>query len=322
MDKIKTFEISDMSNITDDHINEFLKNGYVVIENVFSDLEIESMRNKLHKKLLSFGINHDSIINGIEPPPQNTRIKGEASKIFYSRFKLNALLNEKMYNIFKTFIMTCIKPSEGYPQHDNYDDVLPYIDRICWRLPDHIREEGGLGLHMDRNPWNPFGSSKYRPIQGFIALTDQFGTESGGLRVVKGFHKIMNSYFEKSYDPEEAKSTGPFYRLHDKKHTNLQNELYPVDAKAGSVVLWDNRLPHATCKKLTSFDSREVIYVSYIPNIKINVDYWKQQAKNFMNNVPPPSYNDGDDEQQVDRNYDPKVCLSKYQLELLGCNLL
>lgn len=34
----------------------------------------------------------------------------------------------------------------------NSDDVLPYIDRVCWRLSDVIRKEGGLGLHLDKRP--------------------------------------------------------------------------------------------------------------------------------------------------------------------------
>ncbi len=32
------------------------------------------------------------------------------------------------------------------------DASLVYFDRICWRLPDHIQSEGGLGLHLDLNP--------------------------------------------------------------------------------------------------------------------------------------------------------------------------
>lgn len=299
--------------ISQEIIDQFKTNGFAVIDGVFSNKNIENMRNGLHTKLLSFGINHDAIINGTELPPADARIKGLPSKIFYSKFKIDALLNETMYQIFKKLTIDCIKTSEIHKE--DYTDVLPYIDRICWRLPDHIREEGGLGLHLDRNPWNPFGSTKYRPIQGFVALTDQYGSASGGLQLVEGFHKIINEYFEKSYNKIEANSTGQFYRLHDKKHTNLQNELQHVDVKAGSLVLWDNRLPHATCKKLTSFDSREVIYVSYIPNTKTNIKYWTQQATNFLSNIAPPSYNDNNE--QVDRDYDINQ-LTDFQRQTLG----
>lgn len=80
-------------------------------------------------------------------------------------------------------------------------DLLLFLDGCQYRLPDSIRAEGGLGLHLDRNPVDPFldhckkKMSKWRPIQSWIALTDQFGCDCGGLRVVRGFHKeyVTNS---------------------------------------------------------------------------------------------------------------------------------
>ena len=34
--------------------------------------------------------------------------------------------------------------------------MLLYIDRVCYRLPDSVQAEGGLGLHLDRNPLDPY----------------------------------------------------------------------------------------------------------------------------------------------------------------------
>ena len=36
------------------------------------------------------------------------------------------------------------------------NDILASIDRVCWRLPDIIRAEGGLELHLDRNSFQAF----------------------------------------------------------------------------------------------------------------------------------------------------------------------
>lgn len=57
----------------------------------------------------------------------------------------------------------------------------------AYRLPDHIQAEGGLGLHLDRNPYDPYllcptvtkKLLKYRPIQSWIGLTDHYGSKSG-----------------------------------------------------------------------------------------------------------------------------------------------
>jgi hypothetical protein len=194
---------------------------------------------------------------------------------------------EKAYNIWKD-AMNCLD-EKPFGQHI---DVLPYIDRICWRLPDIIRPEGGLGLHIDRRPGlNGFKNiKKYRPIQGFVALTDQYGSNSGGLKLVKGFHKIFNEYFEKDTNKSIWGESGEFYRLNSKSYANLQNKLENIDVPAGALVLWDNRLPHATCEKLAGYDTREVIYMSYIPNVSINVKYIQEQAIHLKKNIQPPSY--------------------------------
>lgn len=302
------------SLLSKEQLDEFLQNGVVVIENVLSLEEVTLMRNSIHDKLLQAGIDHHAIIEGTQDPPAGVRMKGETSRIFYNKQKMNIHLREDIYQTFKDIILNGTTQFEEC--NEKFDDVLPYIDRICWRLPDHILEEGGLNLHLDRNPWNQFLASKYRPVQGFISLTDQYGSESGGLKVVKGFHKKINEYFKQSYNETEAKSTGAFYRLHDKSHTKLQSELQQIDAPAGSLVIWSNSLPHATCQKLTSFDSREVLYLSYLPNIEINKKYWREQSVNFLNNLAPPSYNDGN---PVDRDYDVND-LNEFQRKMMGIN--
>ena len=85
------------------------------------------------------------------------------------------------------------------------------------------------------------------------------------------------------------------------KYSKLHNEIKTINMTKGSVVFWDNRLPHQTCNLLESIDSREVIYFSYIPDVPMNKIYFKKQYENIINNVPPPSYNKSNE--QVDRNW-------------------
>jgi len=297
--------------MNEEQIIFFKTNGYIVIENYLSIEETIEARNNLHKILKKYNIDHEKILNFENPPPNDVRIKSEVSNIFYSKFKMDIHICEKAYNIWKN-AMTCI---DELP-FGKYTDILPYIDRICWRLPDIIRSEGGLGLHIDRRPGlNGFKNiKKYRPIQGFVALTDQYGSNSGGLKLVKGFYKKFDEYFEKDVNKNNWGDSGEFYRLGSKSYINLQNKLENIDVPAGALVLWDNRLPHSTCEKLEGYDTREVIYISYIPNVPLNIKYVKEQAEHLKKNIQPPSYYKSND--LMDRDYEINE-LNEFQINKL-----
>lgn len=299
--------------MTDDHIATFIRDGICVVEGILTDEQVEKARHDLHVTLLKYGINHEDIMEGKVDPPADARIKSNASNIFYSKFKLDIFLSEQIHNIFHKLMSHTFLPSD-VPEFEHpfgrCTDVLPYIDRICYRLPDHIRPEGGLAMHIDREP-NMYSIKKFRPIQGFLTLTDHYGGKSGGLKVVKGFHHEFEDYFGKT---TSELCDGDFYRMHGHEHTKVAKRLEAIDAPKGSLVLWDNRLPHSTCSELMSFDSREVLYMSYLPNTPINVEYHKKQKKNFVKNVLPPSC---PDPAKADRDYDLDA-LSPFQRLMLG----
>jgi hypothetical protein len=73
-----------------------------------------------------------------------------------------------------------------------------------------------------------------------ICLTDHFGSDSGGLKVVKGFHHQISDYFN-DFDQIGG---GEFCRLNTKSHTALERKLEPVYAPKGSIIFFDNRLLH------------------------------------------------------------------------------
>ena len=43
---------------------------------------------------------------------------------------------------------------------------------------------------------------------------------------------------------------------------------------------------------LSGSDTREVVYMSYLPDIPINRNYATQQMEHFLQNIPPPAYCD------------------------------
>jgi hypothetical protein len=130
---------------------------------------------------------------------------------------------------------------------------------------------------------------KWRPIQGFVALTDHFTAEDGGLKVVRGFHRQFQDFF-KDYDgPLEA---GEFFRMNSVKYAKLQKQCEFVYAPAGSLVCWDNHIPHATCDLLSGNDSREVVYTSFLPDCDLNRQYAQDQWTALTKNRPPPAFPD------------------------------
>lgn len=177
--------------------------------------------------------------------------------------------SQKIYDVFKKLLLA-LKSTYSV---ENYNDVLPFIDRAGWKTPDHIHKEGGLNLHVDKP------GIKFRPVQCFLSLTDQLQYDHGGLQIIKGFH---NKY-PKFKDVANIQLRG---------NGELTKELENVNVKAGSLVLWDYRLPHKTNDKFISMDTREVIYLSYIPKIPYNFNYCKQQYKNYLNGLVPPDFED------------------------------
>jgi hypothetical protein len=314
-----------------EEIAHFKAHGYVVVESVFSDEEVADMRAGLHADLAELGVDHDQILSGEAPPPSGVRGKGPASNIFYSEWKLRATLGDRVYGLSKsllnhTFSSGC-EPGFEHPLGAS-TDVLPFVDHVCYRLPDCIRAEGGLELHIDRNPRAPYAVRRFRPVQSFISLVDHYGGASGGLKLVPGFHTEYDDFFRAvatdsrsiKADPSHQHNAaeppalsqnetfsgaahkaavegavmdsfdGEFFRLHGRQYTRLQRLAMPLSIPRGAIVFWDNRLPHQTCELLAGHDSREVIYFSYLPAVPLNVTYARTQWEHVTKGLRPPIY--------------------------------
>eukprot|EP01059_Diplonema_ambulator_P017752 TRINITY_DN29818_c0_g1_i1.p1 TRINITY_DN29818_c0_g1~~TRINITY_DN29818_c0_g1_i1.p1 ORF type:complete len:255 (+),score=34.44 TRINITY_DN29818_c0_g1_i1:88-765(+) len=202
-----------------------------------------------------------------------------------------------------------------------FTSSLLFVDRAHYRLPDSIHPEGGLGLHVDMNPFDPYlkqgpGLTRWRPIQSVVTLTDHYGSESGGLKVIKGFHTKMADFFGKKPTDNPPSSGGEFYRMNSKSYDILQKQCQPINAPAGSLIIWDTRVPHSTCHALAGCDTREVLYSCMIPNIQLNREYAKKQYECFLRNAPPPMF--GPPTDTADRDFDPASLTPYEKYHLLG----
>ena len=248
-------------------LEHFKTFGYVVVP-IFTEDEVKQLRQQFHQELLSLDIDHDAILSGLQPPPLEVKNKSRVSEIRNSQWKVDAQMDPRITSIYR-FILDGTFMTGSVPGYEHplgvHNAMEPFIDRMCYRLPDKIRAEGGLAMHMDRNPGSPYTGKMYRPIQSFIALTDHYTSNDGGLQLVTKFHKEYDHYF-RNYTGEKVEGVeGDFFRMHGKSYDSLRRRLETICVPAGSIVLWDNRIPHATCDQLLNNDTREVIYFSFLP---------------------------------------------------------
>lgn len=265
--------------------------GYVVVP-VFSPENVMEMRTQWHRDLRTVGIAHETILETGQPGELVGK-KGPASRLFYSPWKLHTQLQlaPLAHRLLQATFASGTEPGFEHPLGPS-TRVLPFLDRVAYRLPQHIQDEPGLGMHVDRNPHTPYAGSYFRPIQASIALTDHYGGASGGLCVVPKFHHQFDTFFQ-AYVAQQPAEPGNFFRMHSKSYAAVQKRLIPVTVPAGSVVFWDNRLPHATTSTLVSSDSREAVFFSYVPDVAVNRRYYAAQLLCMATNTVPPCFGVG-----------------------------
>ena len=290
--------------LSEELISDFIRDGYIVVPNVFSSTEVQNFRDDFHQRMLELGFDHS---NMSEQNYANMPRFGMQTEIFYPDFKFAIHEDPRFFQIISQLwgatyaegIAGFENPFVGF----NADRGYMYIDRACCRLPDSIKPQGGLGLHVDCDPLNAFDDSiKWRPIQASIALTDSLTNSSGGLYVVPRMHKCMEDYVRVNNDNEEdtsgkcTKKGKSIKSIKCKSFTRLDHcedlvqGMVPVFAPAGSIVIWDNRLPHATAEKHDGPDTREVLFMTFLPDIHANKLYAKEQRENYFKRKAPPDF--------------------------------
>jgi hypothetical protein len=298
--------------LTEEHTRDFITNGYVVIPNVFSAEEIQCVRDNLHERMFQLGFDYnDMTADKFKDMPRF----GCQTEIFYPDFKMSIHEDPKFFNIvsglfeatFAAGIPGFESPYAGFNPRQGY----MYMDRLNCRLPDAIKAQGGLGLHVDCNPLSPCDDpAKWRPIQASVMLTDSLTPTSGGLYVVPGMHTCVKEYVQRNNaqtagkltnkgNCEKGRGNAARGRAHvkcssftrfDKCSDMVDHMMVPVLAPAGSIILWDNRLPHATAEQHDGPDTREVLFMTYLPDIPKNQAYAHAQRKCFFSRTPPPDF--------------------------------
>jgi hypothetical protein len=197
--------------------------------------------------------------------------------------------------------------------HGAFDpaQAFAYCDRACFRLPDHVRASGGLKLHVDMNPFDETHGSadtKWRPIQMSLALTDHTSAESGGIGFSPGWHRKIVKRCR-----QMANKGRSFNLLSEADFPDIHADKRICDDHlAGSLCIWDNRLPHFVSDRLAGNDTREVLFATYLPAIGVNHVYVQQQLSRMHANKSPPDFG------SLDVDFDARATMSELQRRLFG----
>ena len=198
-----------------------------------------------------------------------------------------------------------------------------YIDRIGYRLPTLLAEQLGaevhgneitkkkkikplqrsLTPHLDCCPPNLYDTkSKWRPIQCFVSLSDSIEPSRGGFEAAREFHQTFHQWVQHRPPTKvvqkmngtittivemPAPCIGEYTHIRPTEDRDVMDRVQHIPVRAGSVVFWDNRIPHANAYRHAGHVPRAVIYCSFLPNIDLNRQYVHQQWMKWKMGQPP-----------------------------------
>jgi len=206
----------------------------------------------------------------------------------------------------------------------NIEQGYSYIDRIGFRIPTVLAEQLGamsafaatstkkkkktpiqrsLTPHLDCCPDALFDNDrKWRPIQCFVSLTSNEEPNTGGFEAVKGFHREFDHWAENRTPSIVTRKTkggstetvtfpapciGEYTHIRPLEDRLVMERVEHVPVRAGSVVFWDNRIPHANAYRHDGKLPRCVVYCSFLPYVPINREYAAKQLENWKHGRQP-----------------------------------
>jgi len=127
---------------------------------------------------------------------------------------------------------------------DRYGVMRPLVDP-AWKTDDGW-------LHTDQNPVH---EKDFVRLQGILTFTESKGESGGGFLCLPGFHHQWKEYCQEPHPDEDV---CPFTTPSDPRQEQ-------ISVPAGSLIIWDSRLPHANFPNLSPTQFRFVQYITYYP---------------------------------------------------------
>jgi Protein of unknown function (DUF1479) len=310
--------------LSDEQIKEFIENGVLVIPCVLSASEVDEARAGFHAQLKNgYGVDIADLASTADNLKQlsSTGGAGGILDIFYSDWKLRLAENPRVLSCF-TSLWGLWTHKLGAEDHFRLDDIFVgsergcfnpehgylYIDRVGFRVPDSVSLAKGKGKkaalqrslapHLDCCPHrmeltDGAASHKWRPVQGFIALTSTPSANQGGFEACLGLHKHFKSWARDrapSQSPNPAETTagrkppcvGDFSPIRPKEDQDIISRMQHIACNAGDLVVWDYRIAHSNSRRNETDTAREVVYVGLLPAVAINKRYAQDQLQRYI----------------------------------------
>jgi hypothetical protein len=301
--------------LSQEQIQCFQRDGVLVISNLFSYKEIQSLRSSFHQTLLEdYQVNIDDLAATAANLRRLSSTGGAGGILdhFISDWKLNLHQDERIFAIYSQLWQhTWANPNPTSSYQHPFGGFNPrqgyiYLDRLCFRLPElYSRPIGCLSKkhaiqrsltpHLDCCPDSLFDNPnkeypKWRPIQGFLALTDSLHPNEGGFEACLGHHLSFDTWARArrpSPGMTHAPCVGEFSPIRPGEDQEILDRFQAIPCKAGDLVCWDYRIPHANARYNNAAYPREVVYLSYLPAIDRNHSFAFEQLRRYRAGLSP-----------------------------------
>ena len=133
---------------------------------------------------------------------------------------------------------------------------------------------------------------KWRPVQCFLALSDCLEAQRGGLEVCPGLHREFRAWALRrapsASTGRPAPCVGEFTPMRPVEDADVFERMVHVPCRAGDLVLWDNRIPHANSRCNAGSLPRLAVYLKFLPAVEVNRRYVRDQLP-CLRALRPPS---------------------------------
>ena len=230
----------------------------------------------------------------------------------------------------------------------DFDKGYVYIDRCGYRIPSSLAQSWGdllhpdvkkkkmrliqrsLTPHLDCCPENFYlteNKSKWRPIQCFVSLTDNLHPNTGGFEAAPGFHHEFDEWANERQQTSTSQQftslcVGEYTHIRPQEDAQVMKQIRHIPVKAGSVVFWDNRIPHANSYRNDSDLARLVVYCSFLPDIEVNRKYVNNQLLAWNMRKPIRDQWNHLEEKRVEESYDHLASTNENDFTDLGKRLM
>ncbi|CAI5709780.1 unnamed protein product [Hyaloperonospora brassicae] len=325
--------------LTDDQIQQFVEQGVLVVPDVLTPDQVAEARQGLHSELAKYGVDHENLqeTGANLKKLSSTGGAGGILDLFYPSWRLKVAEHEQVFAAMTDLWQATYAQNHPDFQHpfgpfDGKRGYM-YINRVCYRVPDDVSikfaaKDGNkkkarpmqrsLTPHWDCCPSNMYDSGKrvprWRPIQCITVLTDNTEPNTGGFEAVPGFHKEFAAYAA----IRQQVCLGDFSPLRMQEDRAVIDRYRHISCRAGSVIFFDWRIPHANSYKHVGTCPREVIYTGFLPATAMNRTYAREQLRRYKARFVPV-----DHWQKADADV-PRVTedLSVHTFSALGTRLI